>query len=117
MDQSSLNTIRTTLEEELVTVERQLRENGATPDGERVDLEVDEGFADSAAATSERSEVLAQVEQAHAHRTELVAALKRLDDGTYGKCQNCGKPIASERLEAVPATRLCIDCKQAAQTN
>lgn len=113
MDQSRSDTIRRTLEEELNTVERQLRENGATLDGERVDLEVDEGFADSAAATSERSEVLAQVEQAQGHRNEVVGALKRLDDGSYGKCQNCGREIAIERLEALPATPLCIDCKQA----
>ncbi|MDQ3620562.1 MAG: TraR/DksA C4-type zinc finger protein [Actinomycetota bacterium] len=117
MDQSTLDTIRTTLEEELVTVERQLRENGATLDGERVDLEVDEGFADSAAATSERSEVLAQVEQAQTHRSEVVGALKRLDDGSYGKCQNCGRDIAVERLEALPATPLCIDCAQAEQAS
>ena len=117
MDQSSLDTIRTTLEEELNTVERQLRENGATLDGERVDLEVDEGFADSAAATSERSEVLAQVEQAQGHRSEVIGALKRLDDGTYGRCQNCGREIAIERLEALPATPLCIDCAQAEQAS
>jgi len=117
MDKSSLDTIRTTLEEELNMVERQLRENGATLDGERVDMEVDEGFADSAAATSERSEVLAQVEQAQAHRSEVVGALRRLDDGSYGKCQNCGREIATERLEALPATPLCIDCAQAEQAN
>jgi len=39
-------------------------------------------------------------------------ALQRIDDGTYGTCQGCGQPIAAERLEAVPWTTQCIDCKR-----
>ncbi len=38
-------------------------------------------------------------------------ALRRIDDGTYGKCHNCGKPIQLPRLKAVPHARLCIECK------
>jgi RNA polymerase-binding protein DksA len=41
--------------------------------------------------------------------TEIDAALQRIEDGTYGICENCGKPIAPERLAAIPWTRLCID--------
>jgi RNA polymerase-binding protein DksA len=40
------------------------------------------------------------------------AALQRIEDGTYGNCQGCGQPIAAERLEAVPWTTQCIDCKR-----
>jgi RNA polymerase-binding protein DksA len=40
---------------------------------------------------------------------EIDAALRRIADGTYGKCAACGKPIALPRLHALPATRLCID--------
>ncbi len=40
-------------------------------------------------------------------------ALRRIQDGTYGQCQSCGKPISQARLEAVPHARLCIDCKSA----
>ena len=44
---------------------------------------------------------------------ELVdAAIARLDDGSFGACVRCGKPIAPARLEAIPWTRVCIDCKQ-----
>jgi RNA polymerase-binding protein DksA len=39
-------------------------------------------------------------------------ALKRIEAGTYGNCQTCGQPIAVERLEAVPYTTQCIDCKR-----
>lgn len=38
-------------------------------------------------------------------------ALRRIKEGTYGKCQSCGKQISQARLEAVPHARLCIECK------
>ena len=44
---------------------------------------------------------------------EVEAALVRIEDGTYGTCAVCGKPIAKERLEAVPWATLCIDDKRA----
>ena len=44
-------------------------------------------------------------------RTER--ALAKLDDGTYGLCDVCGKPIAPKRLEAMPDVVLCIDCAAA----
>lgn len=42
---------------------------------------------------------------------ELQAAHWRLDAGTYGKCLRCGNEISDKRLEAVPETALCCDCK------
>jgi DnaK suppressor protein len=39
-------------------------------------------------------------------------ALERLDDGTFGVCRSCGRPIAEERLEARPWAALCIDCQR-----
>jgi DnaK suppressor protein len=39
---------------------------------------------------------------------EVERALEKLDDGTYGFCDDCGKPIAPERLEAIPWTALCV---------
>jgi DnaK suppressor protein len=49
---------------------------------------------------------------------ELVAidgALERLNDGSYGVCQDCGKPIPLRRLQAVPYVVDCIDCRRAAE--
>ena len=40
------------------------------------------------------------------------AALTRMDEGSYGACVSCGQPIGAERLEALPWTRQCIDCKR-----
>ena len=41
-------------------------------------------------------------------RTER--ALAKLDEGTYGRCDNCGQPIAEKRLRAMPDVVLCIEC-------
>jgi DnaK suppressor protein len=43
---------------------------------------------------------------------EIEAAIARLDDGTYGACLRCGRPIAQERLEALPWAAHCIDCQR-----
>lgn len=43
----------------------------------------------------------------------LDEALRRIKDGTYGKCHECGKDISKARLEAVPHARYCIECKEA----
>jgi DnaK suppressor protein len=40
------------------------------------------------------------------------AALARLDDGTYGLCARCGRPIAPERLDALPWAAHCIECQK-----
>ncbi len=40
---------------------------------------------------------------------ELEAAVKRVDSGSYGNCEACGKPISEARLEAIPTARLCIE--------
>ena len=39
-------------------------------------------------------------------------ALYRMEKGGYGICRDCGDPISSARLEAIPWTRVCIECKQ-----
>ncbi len=68
--------------------------------------------AQTAAATevseSQRSVQLREREEQHL--TQIVAALKRIEAGTFGRCQTCGKPIAPERLEALPWAQDCIDC-------
>lgn len=42
---------------------------------------------------------------------KIKEALERVDDGTFGLCESCGKEIGTKRLEARPVTTLCIDCK------
>jgi DnaK suppressor protein len=72
-------------------------------------------YGSQAAAASqvfEQERELAMRERAELHLQAVEAALARLDDGTYGTCARCGRPIATERLEALPWAAHCIDCQQ-----
>jgi DnaK suppressor protein len=115
MEQATMESIREQLEAERGALARQLTEHGASVEGDEVQVNVDEGFADSAQATAERAELLSIVEQLHLSYSEVVGALERLEAGTYGRCERCGNEIAPERLEAIPTARLCVACKQATQ--
>jgi RNA polymerase-binding protein DksA len=55
---------------------------------------------------------LALRERASRQLEAVDSALVRLDDGTFGVCRNCGRPIAEERLDARPWAALCIDCQR-----
>ena len=75
------------------------------------DLAIGSGdhIADSASETYMRELDEGLEENAGHILAEIEAALARIEDGTYGLCSACGKPIAAERLEAVPYATLCID--------
>jgi DnaK suppressor protein len=91
---------------------KQLGELGANEQGELTgDIDFGDGFADAAAATAERSEVLGIVENIHEMLDDVDKALAKAADGTYGKCDSCGKEISAARLEHRPASLRCIDCK------
>ena len=61
--------------------------------------------------TVDRERDLALSAQALGAVEEIDHALAKLDSGTYGICENCGRTILKARLEALPYARLCIDCK------
>ena len=69
----------------------------------------DEGFADSGQVTAERGEVDALVGSLRETLNDIDDALAKIDLGTYGSCEQCGRPIGDARLEAMPAARLCIE--------
>lgn len=45
--------------------------------------------------------------------SEAREALRRIESGTFGKCESCSRPIAKARLEVVPYTRYCVNCAEA----
>jgi DnaK suppressor protein len=88
----------------------------------RIDDEVEEiaaiadnHLADTATATLDREIDYTLEENSTRVLSEIDAALRRIEDGTYGTCANCGREIATERLEAYPWASLCIDCKRQAE--
>lgn len=62
------------------------------------------------AIQNERQGLLAA--RAEEQLKDIQAALDRIDEGTYGLCETCGQPINPERLHAIPATTVCMKCKQ-----
>ena len=52
----------------------------------------------------------ALLEQLESRAETLNQALERVDEGVYGSCERCGKPIHPDRLAVLPDTRLCIEC-------
>ena len=68
----------------------------------------------AAAATQvfEQQRDLALRDRNEQHLAAVEAAILRLDDGTYGACVRCGRPIAPQRLDALPWAAHCIDCQR-----
>ena len=99
------STVRASLEEEQGHLRAQLQDLGE--DG--ADLSFDENFADSAQVAAEQGEAKALAGSLREQLDEVEEALGRLESGEYGRCERCGNPIADARLEAMPATRYCID--------
>ena len=70
-------------------------------------------YGSQAAAASqvfEQQRDLALRERSRAELVQVEAALRAIEDGSYGGCASCGHPIAPERLEAIPWAATCIDC-------
>jgi RNA polymerase-binding transcription factor DksA len=69
----------------------------------------DQHPADVASETFEREKDVSILENVDEQLRDVEGALKRLDDGTYGRCEICGKDIGDERLRARPEARYCVD--------
>ena len=95
------STVRASLEAERTQLNEQLTEM----DGG----EFDENFADSGQVAAEMGEAQSLAGPLIGQLADVELALDKLDAGTYGTCETCGEPIAEPRLEAMPATRYCIN--------
>jgi DnaK suppressor protein len=67
--------------------------------------------ADRASAESDRAFTLRIRDRERRLIRKIQAALQRIDDGTFGECEECGEEIGVARLKARPVTKLCINCK------
>jgi len=75
----------------------------------------DQHMADVGTETFDREKDLSILEQVEAELADVEHALRRLDDGSYGTCEACGKVIDDARLEALPAARFCLDDQSKAE--
>ena len=85
---------------------------GSMTDETGEDAVFDNHLADTATETYDRELDYTLEENSEHVLVDIDAALRRIDDGTYGVCTNCGKQIPEERLEARPWATLCIDCQR-----
>ena len=96
---------------------QQLRDDfvneGLTSESEEESLaelsSVDQHQADVGTETFNRERDLSILERVEAELADVEHALQRLDEGTFGTCEACGRPIDDARLEALPATRFCLE--------
>ena len=85
---------------------------GSIGDETGEDAVFDNHLADTATVTYDRELDYTLEENSEHVLADIDAALKRIDDGTYGICTNRGEQIPVERLEARPWATLCIDCQR-----
>jgi RNA polymerase-binding transcription factor DksA len=96
-----LTAVRTALLREALDEETQSAQVGETSS-------LDQHQADHGTETFERERDLSLLEDIETEISDVERALVHLNQGTYGYCEACGQPIPPERLEAMPATRFCL---------
>ena len=67
-------------------------------------------MADVGTENYDQEFTLSLIENEQSTLEQVLESLARIDAGTYGKCDECGEPIAKPRLQAVPYTKYCIQC-------
>ncbi|MFD8207065.1 TraR/DksA family transcriptional regulator [Streptomyces sp. NPDC059695] len=72
----------------------------------------DEHDPEGGTTAFERAHVVSLLEQAREHLADLDRALQRVERGTYGQCETCGRTIPPERLEIRPAATTCVSCAE-----
>lgn len=118
VDVNTLKSFRAQLDKEKERVERQITSLTDSGLGESLSDSVgevsayDNHPADLGSETFERSKDLALRENAKIMLRNINKAYEKMDDGTYGTCENCKGDIPLERLQALPYVALCIECKE-----
>jgi DnaK suppressor protein len=104
--------LRAQLERDIAIKDHQVAEDGDDLDPERGG--VSNHMADDANETAEQETMLTLRSSAERQLAHVNEALERIEDGSYGTCSNCGKPINPARLDALPFSTLCINCQNLA---
>lgn len=71
-----------------------------------------EHLADRASDNFVKDLMIGILQNSEAEIVDIDIALEKIDNGTYGQCEECDDDIKMERLKALPFARLCIECKQ-----
>jgi RNA polymerase-binding transcription factor len=105
--------LRRTLEVERDELHSQLGEITAVPRDPMASVSFGKRVGEGTTQAVERIAQVSAAKNLDAKLQHVERALGKLDDGTYGICDNCGEPIGPERLEAMPWAVLCVRCASA----
>jgi RNA polymerase-binding protein DksA len=119
MNKKDLQRFRTLIEEErqrvlqrLGMIEEEIQGMAANQSGNQ---SYSNHMADIGSDVIEQEQAFLHASQGTDYLIALEAALRRIDKGTYGVCEDCGDKIPPRRLEAFLAARLCIKCQSRAE--
>ena len=106
--------LRIELEKEAAALRAELGEVQAHISAHISDMAAEAGDdeADASSKLFEREHELALSNNTRELLEQTEHALDRIEAGTYGVCESCGKPIGKARLQAFPRATLCVACKQ-----
>ena len=105
-EEKNLQVFRALLEQEQAQLEAKLDEVGGGAFGRQPPSQ----YPGAAQAANWRGEAQSPHARVTEQLAEVARALSKLDNGTYGHCEACQSPIATARLEALPAARMCVSC-------
>ncbi|MET0692575.1 MAG: TraR/DksA family transcriptional regulator [Propionibacteriaceae bacterium] len=112
--QEEVDEVRATLRDDIVRFEGQIQVSTAELDSLLRDGSEGAGRdpADVGSANFERDAEMSLANNAREMLDQSKLALRHIELGTYGSCDNCGQPIGKYRLQAFPRATLCVTCKQ-----
>ena len=108
MDMRGIDDLLHERREELAGELARLTERPTDPVG---NLSFGKRIGDGTTEAVERINTTAAARSVAASLAEVDRALAKLEEGSYGRCDDCGGRIPDERLDAVPSTALCVDCR------
>lgn len=116
MNKRQQATLRKRLEERRAEIENDVSYMAAEMRSIGIDQDQENGslgnhIADDGSNVAEAERIVTVSEDIQQILTQVNAALERMNEGQYGECQRCGKPIGKERLEAFPYVAYCIECQ------
>jgi DnaK suppressor protein len=106
---ASLEAERARLEDEIADLERDSATNLTDASGEN---NYRDHMADQGTATFGKELDMSLGDNARDLYTQVIGALCRIEEGSYGTCVRCSEAISVDRLKAMPAAGLCITCKE-----
>jgi DnaK suppressor protein len=103
-----MDDVHTTLTAKLAEIDAQLTEMSAPPT-EQSNISFGKRIGDGTQMAVDRLSQVAVHDKLQVTRADVARALEKLDDGTYGVCDACGRPIGEGRLEVHPWAVLCVE--------